>query len=382
MNKRMRELLALMREQQNKADEYLKAGDSVNLNNTLEYISELQAAYSSEKAVFELEKNGIPKAKDGESTENKLSGFDIFAKMLQKKPLTEAENALITGGASGEDYIVPEDVDLSIREARRSYISLKDQVTVYPTTTLSGSRVYDTEDSEDLTAFDDGDDIGAASNPKFTQKKWTIGFYGKTFPISNILLGAEKAGLMAYINRWFIRKAIRTENKAIITALKKGKSAVDIAGLAGLKEQINTKIEDDYLIDGVILTNHTGFQMLDGETDAVGRPMLTRDPYNPTERRYMGLPVIRVSDSLLPNESSKAPIFIGSLKAGICFFEYTSLQFAVSEHILFNKNQTALRIIEGFDVEQEFPEAYIYGLLSADTGKVVKTKAESTGVGG
>lgn len=382
MNKRMRELLSLMREQQNKADEYLKTGDSVNLNNTLEYISELQAAYSSEKAVFELEKNGIPETKDGEKAENKLSGFDVFAKMLQKKPLTEAENALITGGTSGEDYIVPEDVDLSIREARRSYISLKDQVTVYPTTTLSGSRVYDTEDSEDLTAFDDGDDIGVASNPNFTQKKWTISFYGKTFPISNILLGAEKAGLMAYINRWFIRKAIRTENKAIITALKKDKSAVEIAGLTGLKEQINTKIEDDYLIDGVILTNNTGFQMLDGETDAVGRPMLTRDPYNPTDRRYMGLPVIRVSDSLLPNESNKAPIFIGSLKAGICFFEYTALQFAVSEHVLFNKNQTALRIIEGFDVEQEFPDAYIYGLLSADTGKVVKTKAESASVGG
>ena len=300
-----------------------------------------------------------------------------MAKLLRKQSLTDAENALITNGTDGENYLVPEDVDLQIREARKSYQALKEYVTVYPTNALSGTAVYDTEDDDELENFSDGDEIPASDNPKFTQKKWTISFLGKTIPISNILIGAEQAGLMAYINRWFVRKAIRTENKQIITALKKDKEAVEIKGISGLKTQINTGIDSDYLIDGIILTNNTGFNMLDSETDAVGRPMLNRDPANPTQLLFNGLPIIKVSDSVLPNVSNKAPIFVGSLKAGIAFHDYMSLQFAASEHIFFNKNQTALRIIEGFTVEQEFPEAYIYGLLSADTDKAVNTKTSA-----
>lgn len=374
MNKRMRDLLAHMKDLQAKADDYLKDGNSAELNSTLAKINDLQAAYNAEKGIFELEKDNVPDNAD-EKGKNKATGFEVIAKLLKKQKLSEPENALLVGGTNGEGYLVPTDVDLQIREARESYQALKELVTVYPVNALSGTAVYDSEDTEDLIAFEDGDEFGAATAPVFKQGKWNIGFYGAIMPISNILQGAEQAGLMAYINRWFVRKAVRTENKAILAALKDGKSAVEIAGLAGLKEQINTGIEDDYLIDGVILTNHTGFQMLDGEVDAVGRPMLNHDPLNPARMLYMGLPVIKVSDKLLPNESGKAPIFIGSLKAGISFYDYMSLQFAVSEHVFFSKNQTALRVIEGFAIEQEFADAYIYGLLSADTGKVVKTKA-------
>lgn len=373
MNKRMRELLNKIKELQAVAETALNSSDSAKLNEILAEIETTKTAYQIEKAAFQAEKEGIDKNHCEQKSE--ACGFNIFAKMLNKKSLTEAENALLVNGNNGEGYLVPEDVDLAIREARENYQSLKELVTVYPTQMLSGSGVYDSEDRTELTAFDDGDEIAAASEPTFTQRKWNIGLYGNTFPVSNVLMGAEKAGLMAYINRHFIKKAVRTENKAIITALKKDKTATEISGLSGLKEVINTKIEDDYLIDGVILTNHTGFQMLDNETDAIGRPMLNRDPMNPTQCRYMGLPVVKVSDKLLPNVGEKSPIFIGSLKAGIVFYDYMNLQFAVSEHVLFNKNQTALRIIEGFTVEQEFKDAYIYGLLSADTGKVVKTKA-------
>lgn len=376
MNKRMRDLLAQMKDLQAKADGYLNEGNSEELNKTLAKIQDLQATYNAEKGIFELEKDNVPDDAGEEKPENKANGFEVIAKILKKQTLTEPENAMITGDTtSGTAYLVPEDVDLKIREARESYQSLKELVTVYPVNTLSGTAVYDSEDTADLIAFDDGDEIGDATEPKFTQGKWNIGFHGAIMPISNILKGAEQAGLMAYINRWFVRKAIRTENKAILTAMTTGKEAVEISGLAGLKEQINTGIEDDYLIDGVILTNHTGFQMLDGEVDASGRPMLNRDPLDPTKPRYMGLPVVKVSDKLLANVGGKAPIFIGSLKAGISFYDYMSLQFAVSEHMFFNKNQTALRVIEGFTVKQEFGDAYIYGLLSADTGKVVKTKA-------
>lgn len=377
MNKKMREIFAKMKNLQEQAEKHLEAGNSTELNEVLAQIQDLQAAYNTEKALYEIEKSGV--SGNGEAKDKDITGFSVIAKMLQKKPLTDAENAMIVGGSSGEDNLVPTDVDLTIREARKTYQSLKDYVTVYPTATLKGTNVYATATDSELTSFDDGDTLTDSASPSFATKSWAIGFYGNTFPVSNILMGAEQAGLMAYINRHFLRKAITTENKAIITALKKDKTAVAIKGLSGLRKQINTALDDSYMVDAIILTNHTGFEMLDSETDAIGRPMLNRNPVDPTDLRYMGLPVVKVSDTLLPNETGgAAPIFFGSLKAGITFYDYMQLQFAISEHALFSKNQTAMRIIEGFTVMQEYADAYVYGKLTADDEKVVTTKAKAS----
>lgn len=380
MNKRMRELLNKMRELQAKADGFLANGSTEELNKVLTEIENVKNTYNSEKAIFEAEKAGIPD-NNGEPKENKADGFAVMAKVLRHTPLTEAENALITGGTNGENYLVPEDVDLTIHEARNNYNALKKLVTVVPTTMLSGTEVFAADDTENLEDFTEGTDLTSATNPTFTKKSWAISFFGKTFPISNILLGAEKAGLMAYINRWFTGKAIRTENEKIIAELKKNKTAVQIKGVDELKKQINTGVKSEYLVDGVILTNQTGFNMIDSETDAVGRPVLQLNYQNPTQYLFKGLPIYVVSDATLPNVSGKAPVFIGSLKAGIVFHDYAELQFATSEHVYFNKNQTALRVIEGFSVMQELSEAYIYGLLSAADGKTVKTETKTVSGG-
>lgn len=378
MNKRMRDLLAQMKEKQAQADEHLKKGESGEFNRLIAEIADLQAAYNTEKSVYELEKSGVPEEK--QAVGSKPDGFTLMAKVIKRKPLTDAENAMLVGDEdTGTNYLVPEDVSLTIREARKSYtsVALKELVRVYPTSMLSGSRVYDVEGNGKLIAFEDGDEIGNLPEPNFVQKKWSVNQYGGFMAVSNLLAGAEKAGLMAYINNEFVRDAIRTENEIILNALKRDKTPIEIKGLAGLKEQINLGIEPDYLSDGVIVTNQTGWHMLDSETDAVGRPMLNRDPLNPTQHLYMGLRVVRLSDNVLENVGGKAPVFIGSLKAGICFFDYTALEFAVSKEVEFRRNQTVIRVIERFAVEQEFPQAYIYGLLSADGGKVVKTKAEA-----
>lgn len=376
MNKRMRELLAQMREKQTEAENHMKANNKEKFDAAMAEINALKAAYESEKAIYELEKDNVPDDA-GDKAKNKVSGFSVIAKMLNKKSLNDAENALIVDGVDGENYLIPEDVDTSIKEARESYIALKELTSVYPTSSISGSNVYAADSNELLDDFSDGDDITEATNPKFTQKKWTISFFGKVIPISNILMGAEKAGLMGYINNWFVKQAVKTENAKIIEALKKDKSPVEITGIAGIKKQINTAIDADYLIDGVIVTNTTGFDMLDCETDAIGRPLLNTNPANPTQKMLAGLPIIRISDAELPNDSDKAPIFIGSLKSGIAFHDFSSLQFSVSEHFFFGKNQTALRVIEGFAVDQQFADAYVYGLLSAGAEKVVTTKAKS-----
>lgn len=342
----------------------------------LDEIENLKQEYQNEKSLYELEKENVPD-NTNKKPENRANGFEIMAKMLKKKSLDEAENALIVGGDSGEGYLVPEDVDTTIRELRKSYVSAKELLTVEKTTELSGSFTYESGTPAGLEDFEDGNEISEEGNMIFVLKKWAIKFKGKIFPISNILLGAEKAGLVGYLNRWFVRNAIISENKDIFTMLKTGKTAKKLIGLADLKSSLNKDLDPSCLIDGVIVTNQTGFDNMDKETDAVGRPMLTVNIANPSEKMFGTCPIKVFPDAQLPNISGKAPIFYGSLKAGGMFIEKMGLEFATSEHVLFKKNQTCMRVIEGYDVQQMDTTAYEYATYELPAEKIITVKNTS-----
>lgn len=362
MNKKMREILNRIKDMTAQARLEQDKGNIEKASEILDSIKSLRTEYENEKALYEEEKGNVNPEK---AAENKADGFAVMAKMSLKKPLTDAENALVTGGASGENYLVPEDVDTTIRELRKSYVSAKDYVTVIPTSSLSGSMVYEKGTPSGLDNFTDGDDLSEEDGVSFETKKWAIKFFGKIFPVSNILLGSEKAGLVAYLNRWFVKNAIISENTEIFTALKKGKTAKEYKGLTALSSAVNKDLDPSALIGGVIITNQSGFDIMDSEVDAVGRPMLTKDLANPTQKRFKGLNIIVFPDAQLPNETKGSPIFVGDIKSGITMISKQGLEFDTSEHVFFKKNQNAMRVIEGFDVFQADGDAYLYGTLAA-----------------
>lgn len=303
------------------------------------------------------------------------NGFTALLKMLRGQNLAEDESqlmrkALISGtdAASGENYLVPEDVKTEIREMRKSYVSAKELVNVIPVDTLSGSTVFESGTPAGLTDFDDGDAIADEANPTFVQKKWTIGWRGKLIAISRIL-GNASAGLKAYLNRWFVRSAIITENKKIFTTLKAGYNSGTpkaVAGWEALKASIAKDLDPSCLIDGVIVTNQAGFACLDAEMDGNGRPILQPDPSEPTRKLFQGLPVKVFPDAQLANiDATHFPVIYGDTKAGVDFMDYQELLLEVSEHYLFNKNQNCMRVTEGFDVVSTDTSAYIYGSLTA-----------------
>ena len=367
MNKKMREILAKIGNLTAQAREKQDGGDTAGAADILSQIDDLRDEYDTEKRLYEAERDEIPDEPDVK--DNKANGFVAMAKVALRKPLTDAENALISGtnAADGENYLVPEDVDTAIHELRQTYVSAKDYVTIVPTDSLTGSFVYEKGGVGELTSFDDGDDIPTETNPKFEQKKWTIKFLGKIIPVSRILLGSERAGLMSYLNRWFVKSAITSENKKIFEALKESKEAKPFKNLLEVGSAINKDLDPSALIGGVIITNQNGFDVMDSETDKNGRPLLSKDLQNPTMKRFKGLPVVVFPTKQLPDEESGSPMFIGDTKAGIMFIEKTGLEFASSEHVFFKKNQLALRVIEGFDTFQADADAYLYGTLKAAT---------------
>lgn len=372
MNKKMRELNAQISDLTDEAKTYM-ADETKDLDKAEEImnkIDELKKEYELEERMMNTAKNVAETV--AEPAVEKANGFSVMAKMINHKRLNDAEKAaLVTGNdsAAGENYLVPDDVKAEINELRKSYVSAKELVTVETTESLAGSVNYEDGTPAGLTAFDDGDVIDEEANVKFVKKSFTIGFMGKLIPISRVLLGAEKGGLMNYLNRWFVKNAVISENNKIFSALKAGYNNGTVKAVAGwkaLKKSITVDLDPSCLIDGVIITNQSGFAALDAEEDSDGRPVLQPNPANPTEKLFQGLPIHVFADAQLANiDATHFPVIYGSIKAGCTFVEHQSLQFDVSEQFLFNKNQNCLRVIEGFDVLSTDTSAYVYGSFSA-----------------
>lgn len=365
MNKKMKEIYAKIQKLNDLANEYLENGDAENAEKTIKDIEDLEREYVIAEKLYNREKGKITdKDIDDALQAKKASGFAVIAKLMKGKALTDVENAIVVEGEpteNGTNYLIPEDVRTEIREKRKSYKSAKELVNVIPVTTLSGSTNFEKDDDGLLDDFTDGAAISESNNPGFERAPWAIKWKGKLIYISNIVLGNEKASLMAYLDKWFIRKAVRTENKDIFDTLKKNKKTVAIKGLDSLKEHITKNIDPSCLVDGVIVTNQTGFALMDAEKDNNGRGMLQPNPMNATEKMFQSLPIKVFADKELANvEEGKAAMFVGSTKAGCDFMEREDLQFAISEHFAFNKNQTTLRVMEGYDVVQADKDAYSY----------------------
>lgn len=373
MNKKMRELQAQITAKTAEAQSLaaVENKDLDKINGVLDEVDALQKEFDTEKRLLEKSKANVPEVVADPA---KVDGFTLMTKMANKQSLNETEKtALITGAdaANGENYLVPEDVKVAINELRKTYVSARDIVTVETTDSLSGSVNYENGAPAGLTAFDDGDDIAEDAGPDFKKIPFAIRHFGKLIPVSRILLGAEKAGLMSYLNRWFVKNAVVTENADIFAKLKAGYNGGTpkaVAGWKALKKSINVDLDPSCLVDGVLVTNQSGFAVLDEEEDNNGRPILQENPANRTEKLFQGLVVKVYPDAQLPNiDATHFPIFYGATKAGCTFVEHSALEFATSEHFRFGKNQNTLRVIEGFDTMSTDTSAYIYGSFTAGT---------------
>ena len=374
MNKKMRELQEQIKQLHDEAQGYMgeenkdldKAEECYNKADELQKEFDLLArSEKANKAAAQAVADSQPAPTD------KADGFKAMAKKLNGQGMDEAEKALISGdnAENGENLLIPEDVKLEINELRKTYVSARSIVNVETTDALTGSVNYENGAPAGLTEFEDGAAIDENGAPDFVRKTFKIKHFGKLIPISRILLGAEKAGLLGYINRWFIKNAVISENDAIFGALKAGYNGgapKAIAGWKAFKKSINVDLDPSCKVNGIIVTNQSGFAALDEEEDNNGRPLLQQNPANPTEKTFQGLPVHVFPDAQLPNiDATHFPVIYGDTKAGATFVEHRALEFATSEHYGFGKNQNYMRVIEGFDVMSTDTGAYIYGSFTA-----------------
>ena len=343
-----------------KVDEAKAKTTEINdLNATIQALIDLDEAEEKGKIADFDDDDVVAKAKTPENrTKATASALRSTIKALMGKKLTEVEAALVTPGTNGEGYILPEDVKTKIHELTRDYKSMRPILGVMTTKDMAGSFPMEGfETVSELISFDDnGTDIAAANDITFVNVPFALKQKGALIVLGNTLLQKTDNDLIAYVAGVFAKKAVITENKMAFAALDLGKTKKAVATVAALRKLWNTQIDESVKYGASLVTNQDGFDFLDAAEDLNGRPLLQPVVTDPTKRTYKGVPVEVFSNALLPTTgvtpTAKVPLYMGNLKMAASFVDDGIYQFALSEHVGFNKNITVARVIEHVDCIQ------------------------------
>ncbi len=299
---------------------------------------------------------------DGDDTVSGGSGDDTVSGGSGTDTVTgggDSSNSL-TGQIEGTDskggYLVPVEQMPILREFRKAYAQLKDYCHVVQANSTSGKWPTLGEESGLLVNFTELDQI-QESDFEFGQASYTIADYGDIIPVSNQLIKDANVNIMGIVGQRLARKAVNTENSAILSLLSTGlTNPSTINNYKGLTKALNVDLDPIYYANTKIFTNQDGFQWMSDLQDAQNRPLLVPDVTAPDTFRFRGKPVVVLPNSVLASSEAAgatpayAPFYIGNMADYVMFFERQGVEIAVSTEYLFGKYGTALRCVVRFGV--------------------------------
>jgi len=329
--------------------------------------ADLQAEIDAQDAI-DIPTIVVPKDK------KEIEYKDVFFKAFKGKKLNEAENALLetakaslssTTGTDG-GYIIPQDIQTRIMELKRDLPILENYINVEPVSTLTGSRVIEKyADIVPFATFAEGDDVPDTTAPQFLNIPYVITEKGGILPVPNNLMNDTDQNLMAYLEKWLLRKSIATRNAMIVTKLET-LTPVAIVGFDDIKKAINVTLDPMISAGAIVVTNQDGFQYLDTLKDGDGEYILKTDVTNASGKTLEGKPVITITNKQLKTVAGKAPIFIGDLKEFCTLFDRQQMSLLATNigGTAFTKNRTDIRAIVRDDIQLADTDAVIYGQIT------------------
>ncbi|MCC6096965.1 phage major capsid protein [Limosilactobacillus sp.] len=317
-----------------------------------------------------------------------------------KKPLTDSQLSMkdkfvkefkdmVTTGTSGTGnggLTIPDDIRTTINTLVRQYASLQDLIRVESVTTESGSRVYEKfADIEPLASLDDETAaIGDNNDPELTTIKYLIKRYAGITTVTNTLLKDTAENIIAWLSTWIARKVVVTRNQAILAVMNKASKKPTIAKFDDIKNLELTALDPAINATSSFLTNQSGFAVLAKVKNAMGNYLVQRDPTSPEIYRIGGKPVTVVADRWLPDVSSAHPLYYGDFKQAITLFDRENMSLLATNigAGAYEHDQTKIRVIDRFDVEQVDGDAYAVGSFTTIADQPANFQASAgTGVG-
>jgi len=287
----------------------------------------------------------------------------IIKEYEKRAVMHEGGVADISDGDTG--IVVPQDIQTQINTLMREHGDLSPYVAVENVTTLSGTRVLETD--ADMTPFEDVEEYGeikSTDNPKFTPIKYALKKRAGYLPITNELLEDTDENLLNYIKNWIARKATYTRNYHIINMLKT-LTPKALADLKSVNNVLNVDLDPAISLTSIILTNQDGWNWFDNQEDKNGRPILQDDYTQPGRKLYKGRPIVVAPNRLLKTVDDKAPVIIGNLKQLLVVFNRKFFELA-STNVggdAWRRDTTELRAIMRDDYKLWDIGAAVYGEL-------------------
>ena len=255
-----------------------------------------------------------------------VEGYEPLYKALQE-----------TGGdPEGADggFLVPLDFDNLIHEYEKEYVDLAQFFAVENVRALSGWRAVEQGKRKALPKIAEMGTIGKDDQPKFAKVTYTVDKYGDRLPVSSELLEDNTAGLLQYLAGWFGPKYILTKNTLLLSLLTGLETEVALPAGSEAKElrkALITKLNTAHSMAATLLTNQNGYAEMDGWEDANKRPLLVPNPADPNVYRLSGHRVVYGDNDLIPDETTKHPIYVGNFKALGTLFVRKGIEMAATD---------------------------------------------------
>lgn len=352
---------------------------------TYEDLRNMQVSYAQEEPQQDPEAKNPQQPTDDIAKTDAKNHVQLFASALRTGKVPQPLAAMKEGVDEDGGLIVPQDISTKINEKRRQFDTLANLVDVIPVSTNKGSRVLEKlADITPLVNLEELADIEELENPKCENIKYSIKDYAGILVLSNDLLADTQEALLQYLSNWLAKKSAVTRNTLILNQL--GTLAkTTVSKQDDIKDILNVKLDPAINATTKVVTNQSGFNVLDKLKDAFGRYLLQPNPTDPTKKLLFGKPVSVISDKYLPNGGTKTtpkyPLIIGDLKEAVKLFDrqqYSILTTNVGGKA-FYRNSTDMRIIEREDVVLWDTDAVVYAEFASIKDAVPDNETPSTG---
>lgn len=369
MNKRQRELQALMIQEQKNYDGFMVEGEGRDLTKAtacLDKIDEYQKEFDLIERGEKAKKAGVPA--EGTPAEGKpaVDSTKAFADAARRGFKSMNEGTLADGG-----YTVPEDIVTKIQHFRDAKKSLLHLVSVVKVKTNKGARTFKARAQQTgFTKVGEGGKIGAKATPQFTRIEYEVEKYAGYFPVTNELLADSDANIVAELTGWIADESRVTANKLILEQIN-AKEAVTIASLDDVKKILNVTLGAAFKATSKIVTNDDGLQWLDTLKDADENYLLQPNPTQPMQLQLCAgatvVPVEVFPNADMPTDENGIPVVIGDLKEGIVYWDREQMNIKTSDVAVvgdlnaYEEDLTLFRAIEREDVTQRDTGAFVNG---------------------
>ena len=331
MSKELRALLDSINKMKDEVKAIYADGKDAEAEAKMDELEKAQAKFDN---LLKLEDDTVvPETVKPVKDMDPVHAFAEAARMGFKNTVTPMSE----GTAANGGYTVPEDIQTRINKYKEAHYSLRQLVSVEPVTTNKGARTYQTKaKAPGFKKVLENGAVQEVAGPRFERITYDIEDYAGYLPVTNDLLNDSDANIVQVIVDWIGQNSLVTDNAEVLAILQ-GKDAVELAGVKGIKKEINVTLGQAYKGAIRIVTNDDGLNYLDTLEDVNKRPLLNP---NPTEPNAVQLrvgatvyPIDVIPNSELPSTDIFAASEDTSVKAGKTYYTRTGSGTSESPYV-------------------------------------------------